>query len=149
MGMNEKANDISNKALAEMEEKAKAAVTDNNIGHYSDKEMAEAYIKNGQYDKAIEHALAEYNRRKNNIDVNETVAWCYYKKGDNINALKYLQTALQTKSQNPRLLCRAGLIYAKAQNKAEAKKYLTSGLKNNTAISPLLRSESETALNQL
>ena len=149
MGKNDKAADISNKALNEMEEKAKAAVTDNTIGHYSDKEMAEAYIKNSSYDKAVEHALAEYNRRPGNIDVNETLAWAYYKKGDNSKAQRYIQTALKTKSQNPRLLCRAGLIYMKAANKEEAKKYLNAGLKSNANIFPSLKSESETALTQL
>ncbi|MES2849086.1 MAG: tetratricopeptide repeat protein [Bacteroidota bacterium] len=149
MGMNDKAADISNKALNEMEAKAKAAITDNTVGHYSDKEMAEAYIKNNSYDQAIEHALAEYNRRPNNIDVNETLAWAYFKKGENTKAQQYIQTALKTNSQNPRLLCRAGLIHLQAANKAEAKKYLVAGLKNNPNIFPALKSESETALKQL
>ncbi len=149
MGMNDKAADISNKALNEMEEKAKASITDNTIGHYSDKEMAEAYIKNSSYDKAVEHALAEYNRRPNNIDVNETLAWAYYKKGDNSKAEQYIKTALKTKSQNPRLLCRAGLIYMMATNREDAKKYLTAGLKTNANIFTSLKSESEAALKQL
>ena len=51
-------------------------------GHYADKEMAYAYLAVDNYDKAIEHALLEYNRRPDNIDANETVAWVYYKKSD-------------------------------------------------------------------
>lgn len=149
MGMNDKASDISNKVLAEMEEKAKAAIADNTAGHYSDKEMAEACIKNGNYDKAIEHALAEYNRRPGNIDVNETLAWAYYQKNDTAKARQYIQVALKTKSQNPRLLCRAGLIYMKAGEKESAKKYLQAGLKNNANIFPVLKEESTTALKQL
>lgn len=149
MGKNDKAAEISNNTLKEMEEKAKAAITDENIGHYSDKEMAEAYIKNGDYNKAVEHALAEYNRRPNNIDVNETLAWAYFKNGENNKAKQYIQTALKTNSQNPRLLCRAGLININSGNKAEAKKYLSAGLRNNASIFPTLKAESETALKQL
>jgi tetratricopeptide (TPR) repeat protein len=149
MGMNDKANDISKSTLAEMEAKAKAAITDNNIGHYSDKEMAEAYIKSGNYDKAVEHALAEYNRRPNNIDVNETLAWAYYKKTGNEKALQYIKVALKTNSQNPKLLCRAGLIYMKAGEKENAKKYLQAGLKNNPNIFPALKEESAAAFKQL
>lgn len=149
MGNKDKADAIAAKALEEMETKAKAAINNENIGHYSDKEMAEAYIKNESYDKAIEHALAEYNRRPGNIDVNETLAWAYYKKGDNAKALQYLSTSLKTKSKNSRLLCRAGLIYLQQGNKDEAKKYLQAGLKTNANILLSLKQESTKALNQL
>lgn len=149
MGMNDKAAAVLNSALSEMEAQSKAALTDNTIGHYADKEMAEACIKNGRYDKALEYALAEYNRRPNNIDVNETLAWAYYKKGDYRKAQQYIKTALQTNSQHPRLLCRAGLIQWQAGNKTEAREYLTAGLKNNPNIFPALKSETETALKQL
>jgi len=149
MGNEDKAIKISSATLEEMEEKTKAAITDENIGHYSDKEMAEAYIKNGNYKKAIEHALAEYNRRPGNIDVNETLAFAYLKNGDVAKAQQYITTALKTGSQNPRLLCRAGLIAAKAGNKEAAKKYLATGLASNANIFPSLKQESETTLKQL
>jgi hypothetical protein len=46
-------------------------------------------------DKALEHALMEYNRRPNNIDVNETVAWVYYNLGDYNKAVQYISAALK------------------------------------------------------
>jgi tetratricopeptide (TPR) repeat protein len=64
--------------------------------------------------------LLEYNRRPDNIDVNETLAWVYYKKGDIPNAYQYMQTALKTNSKNPVLLSRAALIYFKAGDTANA-----------------------------
>jgi len=149
MGQADKAKEISNKTLDEMEEKAAAAVTDESIGHYSDKEMAEAYIKNGEYDKAVAHALAEYNRRPANIDVNETLAWAYYNKGDNSKAFQYVTTALRTQSNHPRLLCRAGLIYLQQGDKTAAKKLLQAGLQNNANIFPFLKEASSKALKQL
>jgi len=149
LGQADKAKEIAAAALDEMEAKAAAAITDETIGHYSDKEMAEAYIKNGDPAKAIEHALAEYNRRPVNIDVNETLAWAYYNKGETAKALQYITTALKTGSNNPRLLCRAGLIYLQQGNKPAAKKYLQAGLQHNGHIFPLLQDESRKALQQL
>ena len=102
----------------------KAEQDDENIGHYADRELAYVYLKAGNYDKALEHALAEYNRRPANIDVNETVAWVYYNERDYDKALPYMETAMKTNSKNPALLCRAGLIYAKTGNKEKAKSLL-------------------------
>ena len=118
-------------------------------GHYADKEMAYAYLAVDNYDKAIEHALLEYNRRPNNIDANETVAWVYYKKSDYSKAEPYIKAAVRTGCKNPTLLCRAGLIYAKAGDKPGAKEYLQQALKNDPNISPLLREEAEQALSRL
>lgn len=149
MGDTDKATKISSQTLAEMEAQAKAALDDETIGHYSDKEMAEGYIKNGDYNKALEHALAEYNRRPGNIDVNETLAWVYYSKGEYNKAMPHLSAALKTQSKNPRLLCRAGLLFLQQGNKAAAKKYLQAGLQNNANIFPALKEQSSNALKQL
>jgi predicted Zn-dependent protease len=99
-------------------------------------------------DKALEHALAEYNRRPKNIDVNETVAWVYYKRGNGAEALPYIEKALKTNSKNPVLLCRAGLIYSKT-NKLKGKELLQEGLKNNPSMPVLLKQEATKALKQL
>jgi tetratricopeptide (TPR) repeat protein len=140
---------ISGKALSQMEERAKAAITNDNIGHYSDKEMAEAYIKNNNFDKAVTHALTEYNRRPYNIDVNETLAWAYYKNTAVADAMQHIKTALRTNSRHPRLLCRAGLIFLQSGDKLQAKKYLQDGLKNNPNIMPDLKQECTYAMSQL
>lgn len=140
---------ISGNALAQMEAQAKAALADDNIGHYSDKEMAEAYIKNNSYDKAITNALTAYYRRPDNIDVNETLAWAYYKNGEAAKAMQHIKTALRTNSRHPKLLCRAGLIFLQSGDKLQAKKYLQDGLKNNPNIMPSLKQESMNAMSQL
>src|SRR5450631_805693 len=114
---------------------------DENIGHYADRELAYAYIRIRDYDKALEHALSEYNRRPDNIDVNETVAWVYYNKNQCEQALPYLRTALKTHSKNPVLLCHAGLIYARVGKRSEAKVILKNALKINPDIAVLLKKE--------
>ena len=112
-GQKEKATAILNAVIESMSKDAQSGRNDENIGHYADRELAYAYLKVNNYDKALEHALLEYNRRPENIDVNETVAWVYYQKGEYAKALPYLKVALKTNSKNPTLLCHAGLIYDK------------------------------------
>ena len=112
-----------------METAAKAAAKSDSAGHYADREMAYAYLAVNNYDKAMEHALLEYNRRPDNNDANETLAWCYYYKKDYNNALTYIKEALKTNCKNPVLLCRAGLIYAKAGNIPRSKTTLQAALK--------------------
>jgi tetratricopeptide (TPR) repeat protein len=111
--------------------------------------MAYAYLAIGNYDKALGHALLEYNRRPNNIDANETVAWVYYKKGDFEKAASYIKKSLQTNCKNPTLLCHAGLIYAKSGDKIYTKDYLQHALMNNPNLSPELRMESEKTMQSL
>src|SRR4030095_9757699 len=105
----------------------KVATKGDSSGHYADREIAYAYLSVGKYDKALEHALLEYNRRPDNIDVNETLAWIYYKKTDYALAKLYLTKALRTDCKNPTVLCHAGLIYAGAGDLAEARIFLQQG----------------------
>ncbi len=142
----EKAATTAKIVIDEMNKNATTAASDENIGHYADRELAYAYLKINDYSKALEHALAEYNRRPNNIDANETLAWVYYQKGDFAKALPYIQVALKTNSKNPVLLCRAGLIYEKTGDKVKAKDYLEQAFKNNAFIPESLKLNSEQAL---
>jgi tetratricopeptide (TPR) repeat protein len=106
-------------------------------------------LKINDYDKALDHALLEYNRRPENIDVNETVAWVYYLKGEYAKALPYIRVALKTNSKNPTLLCHAGLIYEKAGERALAKDNLRAALQSNPNITEELRTKSVIVLKTL
>lgn len=145
-GQKEKAATTAKMVIDEMNKNATTAASDENIGHYADRELAYAYLKINDYSKALEHALAEYNRRPNNIDANETLAWVYYQKGEFAKALPYIQVALKTNSKNPVLLCRAGLIYEKTGDKVKAKDYLEQAFKSNAFIPESLKLNSEQAL---
>ena len=142
-GNQKQSSAVANEIVDQMETAAKSVAKGDSSGHYADKEMAYAYLAVNNYDKALEHALLEYNRRPNNIDVNETVAWVYYNKGDFAKAQSYIKKALQTNCKNPVLLCHAGLIYVKAGDRSTAKSYFQSALKNNPNISPLLKAEAK------
>lgn len=148
-GENEKATAISKIVIDKLDKDAVAGTDDGSLGHYADRELAYAYLKTKNYDKALEHAMLEYNRRPDNIDVNETVAWVYYCRGDYAKALSFIQPALKTNSKNPVLLCRAGLIYAKAGDKLTAKSKLEESLFSNANITESLKEESITTLRNL
>ena len=148
-GQTEKANALNEEVIDEMSKNAKESIDDATVGHYSDKELAYAYLQNDNYDKALEHALAEYNRRPKNIDVNETMAWVYYKRKEMDKALPYLNAAFVTKSMNPVLLCTAGLIYAKTGNIEKGKMMLSLGLKHDPVMQEDIKKESIEALQNL
>jgi len=104
------------------------------IGHNANKELAYAYLKAGQNDKALERAEAEYKIRPNNIDVDEMMAWTAYKNNKYADANKYIQQAMKTNSQNPTLLYQAGLIKIKVGDKEHG----TALLNKATSIDPYL-----------
>jgi tetratricopeptide (TPR) repeat protein len=148
-GQQDKADKLSAEVISGMSKDAESAQNDQNIGHYADRELANAYLKIHDYEKALEHAMLEYNRRPDNIDVNETVAWVYYCKGEYAKGLPYLKVALKTNSKNPTLLCHAGLIYAKAGQKAMAKNELQAALGSNPNIIGSLKTQSDQTLKTL
>ena len=79
-------------------------------GHYADKELAYAYLKIGDTERALEHATREWMRRPDNIEVNECLAWVYFQKKDLDKAKMYISRAVRTNSQNPVLKARAAKI---------------------------------------
>ena len=135
--------------IEEMNKAAKILIDDPNAGHYSDKEQAYAYLKNNDLDKALEHALAEYNRRPKNIEVNEMMAWVYYKRNETEKAIPYLDAAMVTNSMSPALLCTTGLIYCKTGNVEKGKEMLRLGLKSNPVILDDIRKAAAEALQKL
>lgn len=146
-GDQQKADEIISTMLKELT--AAAAEGEEGANHHADNELTSAYLLKNNPAKALQHALQEYNGRPKNIDVAEMVAWCYYKNGEAAKALPYLQTALQTGSKNPVLLCRAGIIYAQGSDKAKAKTLLEEGLKSDPAIDPFLKKEAALTLGKL
>ncbi len=145
-GNTKKADSLLQKLIEGMNNDATKGEKDDRIGHYADRELAYAYLLNHDYENALKHALIEYHRRPLNIDVNETVAWVYYKMKEYNKALPYLQMALKTNSKNPVLLCNAGLMYAYSGKKELAKSTLQEALKNDPNIDVDLKAESENVL---
>jgi tetratricopeptide (TPR) repeat protein len=110
-GSDTKADALAKGMITEMKDASRKAASDPNAGHYTDKELALAYLQVKDYDSALKHALMEYNRRPLNIDVNETVGWVYYNMGEYQKALPYMHSAIKTNSKNPVLISRAELLF--------------------------------------
>ena len=110
-------------------------------GHYADKELASAYLDAYDYNSALKHAMIEYKRRPDNIDVQQTLAWVYYKLGKYDKADELIAQAMRTKSKNSALLFQAGLIKKKAGNSAAGRQLIDQALKTNPHISQLLQWE--------
>ena len=142
----DKAKEMQQDAIRQLSDAANEADENEAIGHYADRELAYAYLKSGERDKALKHAKIEYDRRPDNIDVNETMAWVHYKRGEFAEAQKYMQVARRTKSQNPVLLCRAGLIATKAGQPAEGQALIAKALSLNPYLSPELAAEGKQLL---
>ncbi|MES2645449.1 MAG: transposase [Bacteroidota bacterium] len=140
-GKNNESKKMAEAIIYELSLNAEAGNKDESIGHYADRELAYAYLKAGDKDKALEHALFEYNRRPQNIDVNETVAWVYYNRGEIEKALPYIKTAMKTNSKNPVFINRAALIFYKAGEKDLAKSLIAQTAAINSHIDPILQAE--------
>lgn len=148
-GDQSKADELCNEVIESLTADSKAGDDDGSIGHYSDRELAYAYLKVNKTDKALEHAMLEYNRRPENIDVNETVAWVLYSKGDYAKAIPYIKTALKTNSRNPVLLSRAGLIFYKSGDKQMARTILQQASDSRAYVGQNLKAETSSAMQSM
>ena len=110
-------------------------------GHYADRELALLYLEKSDNELALEHAQAEYNRRPNNIDVTQTLAWVHYKRSEYLEANKLIEVALKTNSKNPVLLYQAGLIKVKNGNHVEGIALMNDALNINPFLDIRLKEE--------
>lgn len=145
----EKSNTLMQQVIDEMSDLSEQAIKDPTVGHYSDRELAYAWLQNVNTKKALEHALAEYNRRPMNIDVNETVAWVHYRSNNFEIAIPFIQRAMITKSRNPGLLCIAGLIFCKTGDLEKGRLFLNAGLSRQPIIAQDVLIESKRMLASL
>lgn len=78
---------------------------DQAAGHVMDLELAHLHAELlGDYDTALEYAQKVYERRPDNIDINQTLAYIYHRQNRPALAATHLQRAARTNSQHPALL---------------------------------------------
>ncbi len=97
-----------------------SAGKDRDMGHISDMELANLYLKKGDLDRALQHARTEHASRPQNMDASATLAWALFKKGQVAEAFPLMQNALRTGQQQPERLAKAALIFAANGKIAEA-----------------------------
>jgi tetratricopeptide (TPR) repeat protein len=145
-GQPKEADRMAKESIDMLANAAEEANDNEQMGHYADRELAYAYLKTNELDKALEHAKIEYDRRPDNIDVNETMAWVLYKRGQYAEAQKFMQAARRTGSKNPVLLCRAGLILTKTGQAAEGQALIENALKTAPYLNPEVEAEGKKLL---
>ena len=85
----------------------------------------------GDYASAMKRATHEYNMRPENIETNMAMAGLYYDMGEYQNARQHMTKAMRTNSQQPKLLCLAGLIAYKSGDKQKGEKLIKRSLSYN------------------
>lgn len=145
-GQPAEADKMAKESIEMLASAAEEADDNEQMGHYADRELAYAYVKTNELDKALEHAKIEYERRPDNIDVNETMAWVHYKRGEFAEAQKYMQVARRTGSKNSVLLCRAGLILSKLGKTAEGQALIENSLRTAPYLNPEVEAEGKKML---
>lgn len=148
-GEKDKAISIIKQLIEEIKDHSHHDAKQHDHIHYANLELAALYEKSGDYEEALEHAMIEYKRRPLNIEVNEMLAWIYYNKKEYGKALPHIDAAMKTKSNDPVLLYRAGLIYAKAGNKEKARLILNDAVKTRFTVSESLKEQGRAMLETL
>jgi tetratricopeptide (TPR) repeat protein len=146
MGEGKRAARLYDELISKMK---KSSAETNGGAHHTDKELASVYFQKKEGSKALKYAELEYNRRPENIEVNEMVAWGHYLNGDYEQALPFLQKAMRTGSKDPSLLCHAGCIYMKNGQQAKAEKCFASALQAHPVLDWELEKQSEKMLLEL
>jgi len=122
-----KAKELYKEVLTMLAEDAKS-------GHYADMELAHVYLKLGDFDKALEHANIEYKRRPLNIDVNSTMAWVYFAKGNPAEAKRHMDVAMRMGTQNAVCLAKASMIEKALGNSKLAQTYMDKSKRVNERL---------------
>ena len=104
------------------------------------------------HDLQLAAALAEaqtvYQKYKN-VFVADTLAWCYYKNRRYQSARKVIEQALRFQTPDPHIWFHAGMIYAKLNEPAMARKHLEKALDLNPNFHPVDAAVAKETLRQL
>lgn len=142
-----KAQEIRGEIVDLLEEVQKEEPKDAPVKHNGARELAMAYLKNNDLDKALQYATTDLKMRPENIDANELVAWIYYMKSDYANAKIHADKMLKTNVKNVNTLYKASLIYAKAGDAAKGAQYLAESKATSPYADELLKKQNEMVLN--
>ena len=98
-------------------------------------QMAQFYA---DHDRHLPEALqmAELNKASANVSDADTLAWCYYKNGQEEPAKAAIQTALARHTPEAGMLFHAGMIYAKVGDRVTGGKCLAHALSVNPYFNP-------------
>lgn len=92
--------------------------------------LAFIYAERGQnLDVALELATTAKQRMPEDSNVDDTLGWIYYKRGQPQQAIPYLQASLKRRPDVAEVLYHLGMAYAAAGNNSQARQSLEQALK--------------------
>ena len=92
--------------------------------------LAFIYAERGQnLDVALQLATTAKQRMPEDSNVDDTLGWIYYKRGQPQQAIPYLQDSLKRRPDVAEVLYHLGMAYAGAGDKARARETLERALK--------------------
>ncbi|MEZ4884229.1 MAG: tetratricopeptide repeat protein [Chitinophagales bacterium] len=139
-GNTEEVNKLNSELIQMLQE-------DQESGHNMDMELANIYLTlDNNPEKALTYAERAYNKRPNNITVNQAMAKIYYKQGNYETAAKHIEKALQTNYKDPELLCLAGLVKYKMGAKTDGITFIKESMALNPKMSNDLTKEAKAIL---
>ncbi len=106
-------------------------------GHRTEMEKASLFLELGELDEALKYAKIEFDRRPNNIDINHTMAWVYFSKGNFAIAKKHMDKALRMGTKSAKLMTHAAAIEKALGNTNAAEKYFSMAKKINPNLTKL------------
>ena len=98
---------------------------------------------------AVETARAQYAKRPDNVQAQDTLAWTLHLAGRSDEALPYARAALRLGSADPLMLYHAGAIAAAAGERVEARGYLRAALAHNPHFHPRYAPAAQALLKEL
>lgn len=93
--------------------------------------------------------MAEPQKLTRNVSEADTLAWVYFKNGDQTRAIEAIKRALSQKTQEPEIHYHAGMIAAKFGDRASAQKHLQQALNLNPRFNLLQAPLAVKALEEL
>ena len=99
--------------------------------------------------EALERAKREYDRRPNNIDVEDTYAWVLYKNGRAEEAMDHIERAMRLNTRIPNITYHAGMIYYALGKYEQAREKLQQAVRSGWATSMLYISTARKTLQSI
>lgn len=122
---------------------------DQESGHNMDLELADIYLTlDNNPEKALTFAQNAYQKRPNNITVNQTMAKIHYQKGNYEQAAQHIEKALQTNFKDPELLCLAGLVKHKMGAETDGVALIQESMKLNPMMGGELAAKAKEVLSK-
>lgn len=140
-----KAKEVRKDVVDLLEDGEKKQPEEADAKHNASRELATAYMYEGNLDEALKYAKQDLEMRPNNIDANDLAAWLYYLKGDYSNAKTHAEKAIAKATKNSAVMYKAGLIYEAAGDAKKGGELKAEAVATNKYLDKLITKPAKAA----